>query len=155
MVSAMIRLHELLSEELVNLDLKEGNKFQVIEDLLELTVQAGRISDRQTALDDLLERERYLSTGFENGLAVPHAKTKAVSEIVLAFGLSKDGVEFDSLDGKPTHFIFLLLSPMDTGGPHIQTLALIARNFQKPETIERLHQVDTHEDLLEVFKEFA
>ena len=146
--------HELLSEALITIELGDGNKFRVIEELLDLAVSAGKVRDRERALKDLVEREQYLSTGFENGLAVPHAKSEAVSEMVLVFGLNKEGVEFDSLDGKATHFVFLLLSPMDTSGPHIQTLALLARNFQKPDNVSRLKSVSTPEEVMEILGEF-
>lgn len=149
-----MNLTELLNESLIKTDLHEGNKFQIIEELLDVAVSAGKIHDRELALKDLIEREQYLSTGFEYGLAVPHAKSEAVTEMVLVFGLSKNGVEFDSLDGKPTHYIFLLLSPMDTSGPHIQILALLARNFQNSNILDKLKYAETREDLMQIFQEF-
>jgi len=149
-----MNLQELLNETLVTTDLREGNKFQIIQELLELAVQAGKVRDRERALKDLVEREQYLSTGFENGLAVPHAKSEAVTEMVLVFGLNKKGVDFDSLDGKPTHFIFLLLSPMDTSGPHIQTLALLARNFQKPDNVIQLKNAPGIQEVMKILREF-
>jgi fructose-specific phosphotransferase system IIA component len=147
-------LNDLLDKNLITMNLGEGNKFRIIEELLDLAVKAGKIHNRERALKDLIEREQYLSTGFENGLAVPHAKSEAVSEMVLTFGLSKDGVDFDSLDGKPTHFIFLLLSPMDTSGPHIQTLAMLARNFQKPDTVNQLKNASNGEEIIQILKDF-
>ena len=74
--------------------------------------------------------------------------------MALAFGFSREGVEFDSLDDKPAHFIFLLLSPMDTSGPHIQTLALLARNFQDPQTVERLQAAVDKEELIQIINDF-
>jgi fructose-specific phosphotransferase system IIA component len=147
-------LDDLLDASLITIQLGEGNKFQIIEELLDLAVNAGKVHNRERALKDLVEREQYLSTGFENGLAVPHAKSEAVSGMVLAFGLNKEGVDFDSLDGKPTHFIFLLLSPMDTSGPHIQTLALLARNFQKPDTINMLKNAFSVDEIIRILKDF-
>lgn len=149
-----MNLQELLNENLVTVDLHEGNKFQIIQELLDLAVQGGKVHDRERALKDLIEREQYLSTGFENGLAVPHAKSEAVTEMVLVFGLNKQGVDFDSLDGKPTHFVFLLLSPMDTSGPHIQTLALLARNFQRPDNVARLKNAPGVQEVMKILREF-
>ena len=100
-------LNDLLDANLITVNLGEGNKFQIIEELLDLAVNAGKVRNRERALKDLIEREQYLSTGFENGLAVPHAKSEAVSEMVLTFWLNRDGLDFDSLDGKPTHFVFM------------------------------------------------
>ncbi len=149
-----MNLVELLDNELIELNLKDGNKFEIIEQLLDIAVQADRVRDSERALKDLIEREQYLSTGFENGLAVPHAKSEAVDEMVLVFGLHRDGIDFDSLDGEATHFVFLLLSPMDTSGPHIQTLALIARNFQNPDVIDSLREVHDPAELTTVLSEF-
>lgn len=149
-----MNLLELLQRSLVKMDLGNGNKFQIIEELLDVAVANGQVRDRALALGDLIEREQYLSTGFENGLAVPHAKTEAVQDMVLVFGLNREGVEFDSLDGKPTHFVFLLLSPVNTSGPHIQILALLARNFQNMQIVDKLKQVTSADELLSVFQEF-
>ena len=117
-------------------------------------MKTGKIKNRQQALQDLLERERYLSTGYENGLAVPHAKTLAVEEMVLVFGLFHEGIDFDSLDGLPTHFVFLLLSPVNTSGPHLQALALLARNFQTSEITQKLLQTTNEAEIREIFNKF-
>lgn len=144
-------LKELLSDSLIQWELKGKTKAEVIDELLDLMVSNGKINSKELALRDCLERENYLSTGFENGLAVPHAKSNAVSDLVLAFGISKSGIEFDSLDGKPAHFIFLLLSPVDKSGPHIKVLAQITRQFQNAEITEKIFGVNTTEDLINIF----
>ena len=149
-----MKLSELLTENLMTLSLADGNKFEVIEQLLDVAVREGRVQDRDKALQDLIEREQYLSTGFENGLAVPHAKSEAVNQIVMVYGMHRTGIDFDSLDGQPTHSIFLLLSPMDTSGPHIQTLALIARNFQDNTISEQLKAADSAEAVMDIFANF-
>ena len=145
-------LTELLNDSLIERDLKGKTKAEVIEELLDLMVTNGKIKSKALALKDCIERENYLSTGFENGLAVPHAKTEAVTELVLAFGISQNGVEFDSLDNKPTHFIFLLLSPVDKSGPHIKILAQITRQFQDVNITHKIFKADTAEKLLNIFQ---
>jgi len=147
-------LDELLNEELIAVDLQGKNKYQVIEELLDLLVKAGKIEDRETCLKDLIEREQYLSTGLENGLAVPHAKTTASRELLVSFGISREGLDFDSLDGKPVHFIFLVISPRDTSGPHIKILAQITRNFRDDEIVNRMKASKTSSDILKVFQSF-
>ena len=147
-------LDELLSEELIAEDLKGKNKYQVIEELLDLLVTAGKIEDRETCLNDLIEREQYLSTGLENGLAVPHAKTTASQELLVSFGISREGLDFDSLDGKPAYFIFLVISPRDTSGPHIKILAQITRNFRDNDIVKRMKDSKTRSDILKVFQTF-
>jgi len=138
------------SRIVVNLDGKD--KYQVMEKLLDVLVEEKKVFDKERAWNDLVEREQYLSTGLENGLAVPHAKTDAVRELVVAFGLSKKGVEFDSLDGKPAHFIFLVLSPRETSGPHIKMLAQITRLFRNLEIGEKLLQANSPKEVREILQ---
>lgn len=145
---------DLLPEELIADNLKGKNKYEVIEELLDLLVKSGKIDERETALKDLFEREQYLSTGLEHGLAVPHAKTSAAPELMVSFGLSREGLDFDSLDGKPAHFIFLVLSPRDTSGPHIKTLAQITRNFREGEIGKKLIEAQSRHEIAEIIQNF-
>jgi fructose-specific phosphotransferase system IIA component len=147
-------IKELLNLELVTDNLKGENKYQIIEELLDLLVQNGKIQSREICLNDLIEREQYLSTGLENGLAVPHAKTSAVRELLVSFGLSRKGINFESLDGKPAHFIFLVLSPRDTSGPHIKILAQITRNFREEKLGEQLLNSKDKNEVFEILKNF-
>lgn len=149
-----MKLSDAIDEIIIEMSPADGDKFSVIEHLLDVAITAGKVQNREQALNDLIERERYLSTGYENGLAVPHAKSTAVSEIVLVFGLYREGIDFDSLDGLPTHFVFLLLSPVDTSGPHLQALALLARNFQTPEITQQLLRASSLSDVHNILKTF-
>jgi len=143
---------ELLNPSLIQLELKGRTKTAVIEELLDLLISGGKIEDKTLALKDCVIRENYLSTGFENGLAVPHAKTEAVSELLLAFGISRTGIEFDSLDGKPAHFIFLLLSPVNESGPHIKVLAQITRQFQDATIADKIFAANSAEDIMNILQ---
>jgi len=143
---------DLLDESLITLSLKATDKYQAIEELLDLLVRAGKVKDRELALKDLIEREQYLSTGLENGLAVPHAKTDAVDTVLLAFGLSRQGIEFESVDGKPAHFIFLVLSPRETSGPHIRILAQITRMFKDPDVPQQMMNAKSPSDIIEIIR---
>ena len=145
---------ELLTEDLIQPDLKGQNKYEVIEELLDLLVSNGNIKERKTALQDLLEREQYLSTGLESGLAVPHAKSAAAHELMVSFGISHSGLDFDSLDGKPANFIFLVISPRDTSGPHIKILAQITRNFREGEVNRKFLEAKTQEEIMEIIQNF-
>jgi fructose-specific phosphotransferase system IIA component len=147
-------IEELLTENLIIDDLQGENKYQVIEELLDVLVKSGNIQDRETCLQDLVEREQYLSTGLENGLAVPHAKSSATTELLVSFGLSRKGLDFDSLDGKPAHFIFLVVSPRDTSGPHIKILAQITRNFREGSMGKQLMEAGDKQAILQIFKNF-
>jgi fructose-specific phosphotransferase system IIA component len=143
---------ELLDSSLIQLELKAKNKKDVIEELLDLLLSKGKIKNKTLAFEDCIERENYLSTGFENGLAVPHAKSEAVRDLVLAFGISREGIEFDSLDGKPANFIFLLFSPVNKSGPHIKVLSQITRQFQDSNIADKILAANTSQEILNIFR---
>lgn len=113
-----MKLYEFLPVEHIEPDLKGQTKFQIIEELLDLLDKNGRLVDREVALQDVLAREGYLSTGLENGLAIPHAKTDGVNSLEIAFGVKKSGVDFESLDGKPAYLIFGVVAPRYLWPPH-------------------------------------
>ena len=125
-----MKLSDLLPESHISANLTGKNKFQLIEELMDLLHESGKILDREIALKDVIAREGYLSTGLENGLAIPHAKTDGVDQLVMSFGINHEGVDFESLDNKPAQLVFLVLSPRDTSGPHIRALAAITKNLK-------------------------
>jgi PTS system fructose-specific IIC component len=147
-------IENILTENLIFDDMKGGDKYSVIESLLDLLWRDKKLVDRETCLRDLIEREKYLSTGLENGLAVPHAKTAAVRELLVSFGLCHKGLDFGTLDGKPANFIFLVVSPLDTSGPHIKILAQITRNFRESEVAEKLLSAKNKKEILEIIQNF-
>ncbi|HGY55675.1 MAG TPA: PTS sugar transporter subunit IIA [Caldithrix abyssi] len=142
-----------LHEKHIVVPLKSTSKFQAIEELVDALQRNHRLNDRDLALKDVLEREGYSSTGLEKGLAIPHAKTDGVSGLEIAFGVSPDGIDFESLDGKPARLIFLVLSPRDTSGPHIQTLATISRNLKGNALREKLERAASAGDVMRIIRE--
>ncbi len=147
-------IESLLSEHLIDNDLREKDKFTVIERLLDLVLQTGKVRNKEICLNDLIEREKYLSTGLENGLAVPHAKSSAVKELIVSFGLCREGLNFGTIDGNPAHFIFLVLSPQDTSGPHIRMLAQITKNFKETDAGIKLLSAKSKREILEIIQNF-
>jgi len=145
-----MHLADFLRLEQISASLKGQTKFQVIEELLDLLGADQQLADRDIALQDVLAREGYLSTGLENGLAIPHAKTDGVSKLEIAFGVKHGGVDFESLDGKPATLIFLVLSPRDTSGPHIQTLAIISRNLKERSIREALENAKSPQEIYDI-----
>ncbi len=134
-----MNLSKLLTPERI-VFLNGADKPSVIGELIDVLHRDKALKDRDMALCDVMARENYLSTGMEHGLAVPHAKTDAVDELVVSFGLHRAGLDFESLDGRPAHFIFLVLSPRSTSGPHIQALARITRGLKDEENRRALLQ---------------
>ena len=113
---ATFSLARYLKKEFISVDLKSDNKRSVIEELIDIAVAAG-VADKEIAIESVLEREATMSTGFENGVAIPHAKCNASESIILVVGVKTEGVDFESLDGKPATMFFLILSPKAQVGP--------------------------------------
>jgi fructose-specific phosphotransferase system IIA component len=103
------------------------DKDSVITELVNVLDENGLLQNRQTALDAVFVREKTRSTGIGSSIAIPHGKCNAVKELVMALGIAHQGVDFDSVDGKPVSIVILLVSPLDQTGPHIQALARISR----------------------------
>ena len=148
-------IQDLLSEKLIKDDLKSENKYQAIEELLDLLVADKKVIDRDACLKDLIEREEFLSTGLEHGAAVPHTKTAAVTELTVSIGVSRKGLDFTCVDGKPAHFIFLVVSPLNTAGPHIQMLAQISRNFKNEEVGQRIMAAENSQEIMQIINDFS
>jgi fructose-specific phosphotransferase system IIA component len=148
-----MKLSDYLPVQQISMDLQSDSKFPLIEELLDMPAENGRLLDRDQALQDVLAREGYLSTGLENGIAIPHAKTDGVDKLILAFGIKRDGIDFESLDGKPASLIFLALSPRDTAGPHIKSLAIISRTLKDLETRQALMDAASVEEIADIIKE--
>lgn len=139
----------ILTPETVVLNLRSASKDGVIEELIDVLVAAGRIRDRKVALKCVLERERKMSTGLQNGIAIPHGKTDTVESLVAAIGIKKEGIPFDSLDGQPAQIILMTISPANRTGPHIQFLADISRSLHDNAIREKVLNATTVDELLE------
>jgi len=122
-----MNLKRALGPELVEIGLSGSTKHEIIEGLVELLCRSGKVSDRETALAAVLEREEKMSTGMKHGIAIPHAKTDAVKELVACIAVSEQPVEFESLDGNPSRIFICTLSPTSRSGPHIQFLAEVSK----------------------------
>jgi len=115
----------LIDPELFSMNLKGETKKEIIEELVDILNANDKIKNRDQVLADVLEREESMSTGMEFGIALPHGRTDAIVESVVAIGIKKSGVNFDSMDGLPSRLFILIVSPKKTGGLHVQFLAAI------------------------------
>ena len=124
-----MQVMDFLSKQAIVTDIKATKKEDVIKELVDALVESGDIEKRYRAklIDALMSRESLGSTAIGQGIAIPHAKSECVDKLVAAFGLSKKGVDFDSLDGEPAYIFFLLVAPQDSAGPHLKALARISR----------------------------
>jgi len=124
-----MRVLDFLNPKAVSPDLKATDKTGIIKELLDLLIKAGAVktANKEDIFKTLMEREDLGSTGIGQNIGIPHAKTDLVKKLTAAFGISKKGVNFDSLDGGPAHIFFLLLAPEAAAGPHLKGLARISK----------------------------
>lgn len=120
-------LTRILQPTCIKVPLTGTDKDAVITELVDLLDANGLLANKQAALDAVFTRERTRSTGIGSAIAIPHGKTNAVKELVMALGIAQQPVDFDSVDRKPVSIVILLVSPLDQTGPHIQALARISR----------------------------
>ena len=146
-------LVDLITNDVVKVPLISKDKSSVLRELLQILKDAGKVNDFNSALDALLKREQMASTGLEEGIAVPHAKTNAVKTLTIAIGISPEGIDFNSLDGKPSKLFFLMLAPPDQSGPHIEALAEIAKLSRSKAFCNALINAKSPDEVVELFKE--
>jgi len=120
---------DFLSKKAIVTDIKSTRKEDVIKEMVDHLIEAGDVEkrNRNKLIEALMFREALGSTAIGQGIAIPHAKCDCVDKLVASFGLSKKGVDFDSLDGELAYIFFLLVAPQDSAGPHLKALARISR----------------------------
>jgi len=129
---AIVKMLKFLRPSCVALRLKATTKEEAIQELLDLLERENLLDDPGCVREDVMVRERQMSTGMTDGLAIPHAKSSGVKELVIALGLKPEGIEFQSLDGEPARVVFMVVSPIDRTGPHLQCLAEITSFYSRP-----------------------
>ena len=124
-----MKICDFLSADATTVNLKSQKKEDVIEELVNLFIKAGTIDKKhkKRIIEVLLAREALGATAVGQGIAIPHGKCEFVDHLVGAIGISKEGIDFDSLDGEPAYLFFVLIAPMDSAGPHLKALARISR----------------------------
>jgi PTS system nitrogen regulatory IIA component len=127
-----MKIEDILSEDLVLPDLAARGKTEVLVELATALSTRHQELDRVRLVGALEDRERLNSTALGDGVAIPHGKLPGLRRVLAAFGRSRAGVDFQSLDGKPTHLFFLLVAPEDSAGAHLKALARISRLLKDP-----------------------
>ena len=146
----MAKISELLPRSAILLSLKSREKFEVIRELVQPLLETGAIEDESEFVSAIVRRENMESTGIGLGVAIPHARTKAVSRMILAFARSDDGVDFSSLDGKPSHLIFLIAAPEAQKTEYIMTLARLSKLLRRDDVRIGLNRATTVDDVIQV-----
>ena len=142
-----MKLSEIIEEVNIIPELKANDKKGVLEELSEVISDHEPSIEKGVLVNVLVERERLGSTGIGDGVAIPHGKLNSVAHPIVSFGRSKEGLDFDSIDGQPTYLFFLLIAPEDSSGIHLQVLAKIAKILKSSDFREKLIAAETREKL--------
>lgn len=145
-----MHLLDIIAKDAIILQLQAADKRSAIAELVNAIDSSGKVTDVQQVLGAVLDREKIMSTGIGNGVAIPHGKSDAVSELVAALGIKKEGIDFESLDGEPAFIFFLLVSPPDISGPHIKALARISRLLKDEEFRKALIDSKTSQEAIDL-----
>lgn len=147
-------LGHLLSAEQIIPKMQSTERWSAIVELVELLVRLGKVNpdDQEMVLTALRAREETMSTGIGFGIAIPHASSDRVTEVVAAFGRSPEGIEFDSLDQLPVKFIVLFIVPKDQFQTHLRTLAAIAKFLNDRTVREQLATASDAAEILSIFE---
>ncbi len=148
-----MKVFELLDEKFILTDFKSDDKEYIINELIDLYKENDKVNDIEKVRTAILDREKIMSTGVGNGFAIPHGKTNAVTDVIAAFGKSKNDIDYDALDGNPVHLVFLLVGRDDMVSKHIKLLSRISRLMNKDEFRERLVNSNSKEEIINIFKE--
>ncbi len=147
-----MKILDVLQKEAILDDLKARNKKGILEELVAPLAQSTG-KDHKDLVGVLMDRERLGSTGIGGGIGIPHGKIKDLESLVLGFGLSRKGVDFEAIDSKPTHIFFLLITPENSTGLHLKLLARISRILKNDQFKERLQNATDREEIFEIIKE--
>ncbi len=147
-----MKILDVLHKDAIITDLKSTDKKGALEELVTPVAEITGIKSEHL-MRVLMEREQLGSTGIDGGVGIPHGKLKELDDLILGFGLSKNGVNFESMDGRPTRIFFLLFTPENSTGLHLKLLARISRILKDDVLKEKLLQVKSSDDVVSLIQE--
>lgn len=150
-----MKLSEILTPNHILLDLQAADRWQAMEEMLDHLIAVGDFPPqwRAEVSCSLHQRESLISTGVGGGVAIPHAFSEHIDDVVAVFGRSRAGIDFDAQDRDMVHFVVLFISPLKSYQKHLHALAAIARMFTKPETREMMMHADDVSELYALFRQ--
>ena len=132
----------------MSFDLAATSKEDLIKELVDLAAKSSMVRDKNELLAAVLEREKLVTTGVGYGVAFPHAKTRSVKGIIITFGRSEVGVDFEAMDKKPVHLLFLIAAPEDAIGAHLNVMARLSYVMKSEKNRERLMRAKTAGEIM-------
>ena len=150
-----MKISDFLSPKAVSADLKGNTKEEIISELVDLLIKAGLMEKKYKSkvMEVLMAREALGSTAIGQGIAIPHGKCDCFKKLIGCLGISKKGINFDSLDGEPAYIFFLLVAPVDSAGPHLKALARISRLLKDKFIRESFKAVKDEKALLQIIQQ--
>ena len=149
----MMRITDLLREETIILDVQSKSKQDVLSELVTQLAEAGSLNDKESFMADILAREEQSTTGIGDGIAIPHAKSAAVKKPAIAFGRSTEGIDFESLDGKPAHVFFMIAASDGANNDHLEALSRLATFLMDDQFREKILAATSKNELLAIVNE--
>jgi fructose PTS system EIIBC or EIIC component len=150
----MMRITELLTKETINLSLTSSTKTGAIEELVSVLEHAGKLNDRSEYKKAIIKREEQSTTGIGEGIAIPHAKTNAVKHAAIAFGRSKVGVNYESLDAQPSHLFFMIAATEGANNTHLEALSRLSTILLKDEVRKQLLEAKSADEVLTIIDSY-
>jgi len=148
-----MKISDILTDDLVMTALQGRTKEDIIDAMIDLVAASPKVLDKEKVRKAIFERERIMSTGVGNGFAIPHGKTDAVTDIVAAFAVTAEPIDYQSLDEKPVRLVFLLVGKDNLVGPHIKLLSRISRLMNKEDFRNKLLAAVSPSQILDLFKQ--
>ncbi|HZG74037.1 MAG TPA: fructose-specific PTS transporter subunit EIIC, partial [Chondromyces sp.] len=148
-----MRITDLLKKDTIIIDLQSTDKASVIDELVNKLDKAGRLQDKEKYKEAILAREAQSTTGIGEGIAIPHAKTGAVKTPAIAFGRSKEGIDYEALDGQPSHLFFMIAAPEGANNTHLETLSRLSSFLMDPSFRAKLDQAQSEEEIIGAINE--
>ena len=145
-----MRLQDYAASELVALDVDAHDKQELLAVLVDLLVRSGRVRDAAGLMGELLKREQVMSTGIGSGIAIPHALTNDIEQLVVVFGRTRAAIDFQAVDGQPVDLVFMLVGPKaPSNSAYVKLLARVSRLLQSEAFKEALRDAENNDDVLD------
>jgi len=148
-----MKITDILSEKVIVTNLPGASKTEILNAMIDLAAKSDRVVDKERMRSAIFEREKIMSTGVGSGFAIPHGKTDAVSDIVAAFAITDNPIDYQSLDDQPVRIVFLLVGKDNSVGPHIKLLSRISRLMNKEDFRKKLLEASSPSDILQIFRQ--
>lgn len=142
-----MRITDMLKKTFIIEELKATTKCDVLSELASIFPREDLAADFDGVINVLLEREKLGSTGIGEGIAIPHGKVSGLRDLIVSFGRSAKGIDFNAMDGKPVHLLFLLLAPENSAGQHLKALAKISRMLKDQSFRQRLMAAGSQDEI--------